>query len=89
MSRRIFLCFWAALVLGLLSACGSASQPAALATPAPTAAPPATHAALAPTAPATSAPAASDTPAGTTAEGYHTLGRADAPVTLVMYSDFL
>jgi hypothetical protein len=28
-------------------------------------------------------------PEGLTPEGYHELGRADAPVTLVMYSDFL
>jgi hypothetical protein len=26
---------------------------------------------------------------GLTPEGYHMFGRADAPVTLVMYSDFL
>jgi hypothetical protein len=28
-------------------------------------------------------------PEGLTPEGYHYLGRADAPATLVMYSDFL
>jgi hypothetical protein len=28
-------------------------------------------------------------PEGLTPEGYHFLGRADAPATLVMYSDFL
>lgn len=30
-----------------------------------------------------------DIPESVTAEGYHVLGRADAPVTLTMYSDFL
>ena len=29
-----------------------------------------------------------DTQAGTTAEGYHTVGSAQAPVTMVDYSDF-
>jgi hypothetical protein len=28
-------------------------------------------------------------PQGLTAEGYHVLGRPDAPVTLITYSDFL
>jgi hypothetical protein len=27
-------------------------------------------------------------PEGRTAEGYHVLGRADAPVTITFYSDF-
>ena len=34
-------------------------------------------------------PGAAAIPEGLTPEGYHVLGRADAPVTLVMYSDFL
>jgi predicted small lipoprotein YifL len=39
----------------------------------------------------TAAPSAADRdiPESVTAEGYHVLGRADAPVTLTMYSDFL
>jgi len=49
------------------------------------------------TQPSLAAPTASAAPAGDTAaiptsltpEGYHILGRPDAPVTLVMYSDFL
>lgn len=32
---------------------------------------------------------ASGIPEGLTTEGYHVLGRADAPVTLINYSDFL
>jgi protein-disulfide isomerase len=46
-------------------------------------APAATMAVAAPTA------GQSGIPEGATPEGYHVLGRADAPVTLVMYSDFL
>jgi hypothetical protein len=61
-------------------------------TTAPTAAATATIAAAAPTA-AEPAPAAAGPFAGlaqgVTPEGYHTLGSPDAPVTLVMYSDFL
>jgi hypothetical protein len=67
--------------------------------PAPTTAPPAASIATAP--PAATAPVAAATtapqpapangtiPEGLTPEGYHFLGRADAPATLVMYSDFL
>jgi hypothetical protein len=64
---------------------------------APTAAPAAPTAAVtqataaAPTAAAAQpeSPGAGAIPEGLTPEGYHVLGRADAPVTLVMYSDFL
>ena len=67
---------------------------------APTAAPTITRAAptappvaTAPAAIATAAPqaptASGAIPEGLTPEGYHFLGRADAPATLVMYSDFL
>jgi hypothetical protein len=81
--------------LALLSACGGQVRETA----APTAAPPGAGPALDPTTPATAAaptanqPAAdspfADIPQGRTAEGYQQLGAADAPVTLVMYSDFL
>jgi protein-disulfide isomerase len=65
------------------------------------AAPPTAAAVIAPTAAASQAPAAAPTagaaapeisaaiPESLTPEGYHVLGRPDAPVTLVMYSDFL
>jgi hypothetical protein len=58
----------------------------------PTAAAPAAPAATQPASTAGPAPEATATeaiPEGLTAEGYHQLGSAEAPVTLVMYSDFL
>jgi hypothetical protein len=62
----------------------TAAQPAALPTAA--AAPsPATASESAATPPAASV--AADVDEGVTAEGYHFLGRADAPNTIVMYSD--
>ena len=93
------------LMLGLLAACASQPQAASPAPTAgePTRAPvaPTAAAVSAPTAAAVSAPtAAASQPLATaaadaaipnslTAEGYHVLGRPAAPVTLVMYSDFL
>ncbi len=77
------------------------SAPTAAAPPATRARAPTAAAVIAPTAAGTQASAAAPTvgaaPAGDTAaipnsltpEGYHMLGRPDAPVTLVMYSDFL
>ena len=90
------------LLLGvfLLAACGNAASqatspsPGASATrPVPSTAVPATAAQPLPTALAPQPSAAPDALAGipesTTPEGYHILGRPDAPVTLTMYSDFL
>jgi hypothetical protein len=45
--------------------------------------------AAAPTAGAAEPGATAAIPESLTPEGYHVLGRPDAPVTLVMYSDFL
>jgi hypothetical protein len=45
--------------------------------------------AAAPTAGAAEPAASRAIPESLTPEGYHVLGRPDAPVTLVMYSDFL
>jgi hypothetical protein len=105
MIKHTFVRLWALLALGLLAACGNASAPAAVAptaarsatlspSPSPSAPAPAATRLGSTSAPAlpTAAPAATATgaiPAGLTAEGYHQLGRADAPVTLVMFSDFL
>ena len=88
------------IVAALLAGCTSAASnqtpvPAAVATPAPatnapTAAPPAAQV-IEPTAglaaEPTTEPAANSADGGITAEGYHFLGSADAPATIVMYSD--
>ena len=66
----------------------------------PTAAPTSPSTAATTTSPSTKLPVATAVPPqptaagaalaeGLTPEGYHFLGRADAPATLVMYSDFL
>ncbi|MEO7908828.1 MAG: hypothetical protein ABIV47_04180 [Roseiflexaceae bacterium] len=104
MIHRAVLRCWAMLMLGLLAACASQPSTASPAPTAaePTRAPAAPTAAVpsAPTAALSQAtaavrtasatePAAAGIPDGLTAEGYHVLGRPDAPVTLVMYSDFL
>jgi protein-disulfide isomerase len=95
MFDRAMLRCWAVLALGVLAACGSQPIPAS---PAPTAAAQPTRA---PSVAASQAPSAAPTasaaqpgnsaaiPDSLTPEGYHMLGRPDAPVTLVMYSDFL
>jgi protein-disulfide isomerase len=105
MFNRVMLRVWAVLALGLLAACGSQPSPANPAPTAaePTRAPAAPTAAVmsAPTVAVSQATAAAPTagaaepgvtgaiPESLTSEGYHVLGRPDAPVTLVMYSDFL
>ena len=95
MRRHIFLLPLAAL----LWACSSTSSPPSSAAPTAGALPPTSAPTLPPptsappTARADTAPAAeaaAPTPAveeHITAEGYHALGRADAPSTIVMYSD--
>jgi protein-disulfide isomerase len=102
MTRSISLRFaWLLALIGMLAACGNANVPAAQVAPAggqpmsepnatvalPTASGPAA-AAGAPTKVAPTA-AGDSIPQGLTPEGYHFRGRADAPVTIVMYSDFL
>jgi protein-disulfide isomerase len=105
MFDRVMLRVWAMFVLSLLAACGSQPSPASPAPTAaqPTRAPavPTAAAVSAPTVVASQVTAAAPTagaaepaasgaiPESLTPEGYHVLGRPDAPVTLVMYSDFL
>ena len=82
---------WAVLALSMLAACGNQPSPAGTA-PTSAAAIAATAAGTpAPAAPTASAAQAGDAaiPSSLTPEGYHVFGRPDAPVTLVMYSDFL
>ena len=79
----------------------SPAAPTAAAQPTRAPAAPTAATAIAPTAAASQAPVAAPTagaaqpgnsaiiPNSLTPEGYHMLGRADAPLTLVMYSDFL
>ncbi|HEU5087341.1 MAG TPA: hypothetical protein VFT99_07840 [Roseiflexaceae bacterium] len=90
------------VLAAFLAGCTSAATqqtPAAVATLAPTSgaptavptAAPATEPTAAPTAvpvaEPTAAPAANTVDGGVTEQGYHFLGRADAPATIVMYSD--
>jgi hypothetical protein len=102
MNARIILHFALFLAaVGMLAGCGGSGAPVTQSTPAgstagglptsrPASAAPAATLAAAPTAAAQPSPAAAGAlPEGLTAEGYHFLGRADAPVTLEMYSDFL
>ncbi|MBK9712690.1 MAG: hypothetical protein IPO81_15470 [Kouleothrix sp.] len=101
MFNRALLYLWAMLTLGLLAACGSATstpgttaptgaQPTRAPAPATAAPPPAAATAAGqPTVAAPPTATASGIPEGLTPEGYHVLGRADAPVTLINYSDFL
>ncbi len=76
----------------LLAACGGAPTETTAPTQAPAAAteqPAAPAATEAPAAEAAADGPFAGIPRSRTAEGYHVLGAADAPVTLVMYSDFL
>lgn len=73
------------LTLVLLTACGGAAQRP---TTEPPASAPATPTAVT-TAATAIAPAETNPLAqGRTPEGYHSLGRVDAPVTITFYSDF-
>lgn len=83
MRLRALLLIPLLLITGLLTACGQQAQVAPTLPPPPAPLPSATAAVV---------PAAddlADIPQGQTPEGYQALGSADAPVTLVMYSDFL
>lgn len=90
MLRRHLLRSSLLLLLGwLLVACGQSAATT------PTLAPTQSPAEPATTLPATAPPTAqaasayADIPQGLTSEGYQLLGAPEAPVTLVMYSDFL
>jgi hypothetical protein len=104
-SFRLALLFGlVAVLVGCGNVNAPAAQTGPTAGAPPTAPPPATAAqapatAVAPAATRPASATAAQPPAptagqsglseGLTPEGYHYLGRADAPVTLVMYSDFL
>jgi hypothetical protein len=82
MIGRVVCCLLISIGMSMLAACGSAAIDApATATPER----------VRPTERArpTSVPSYADLPQGRTPEGYPYLGAADAPVTLVMFSDFL
>jgi protein-disulfide isomerase len=96
MLGRTLIHVWAVLMLVGLAACGSDAAPASPAATAaqPTQAPTAAAAPAATAAPTAAAAqpessGAATIPEGLTPEGYHMRGSPDAPVTLVMYSDFL
>lgn len=86
--RRMHLILTTCLLLcAVLVACGT--TPTDTATPAATDVPATPTAAPAATAPSPAASRYADLPQSRTPEGYHMLGDANAPVAMVMYSDFL
>ncbi|GAB4201481.1 MAG: hypothetical protein OHK0022_23530 [Roseiflexaceae bacterium] len=77
------------LALALLTACGGTAQgPTAQPQPTTSATQVAVATVAATQAAAPTAVGADSLIKGRTPEGYHTLGRADAPVTITFYSDF-
>lgn len=67
----------------------AATVAASTSAPASAATAPASAATAAPAASAAVQPSYNGIPTSRTAEGYHVLGRADAPVTIEFFSDFL